>query len=307
MADLLLDDQGRPVPQHLDAAGTTYEALKGANNGLNANIIAAIPAGTNNIGDVDVLTLPAIPAGSNLIGSVDINTMPAGVFSGTVEIDQTTPGTTNGVEVVAALPAGTNNIGDVDVASLPALPAGTNNIGDVDVLSLPALPAGTNNIGDVDVLSLPALPAGTNLLGSVGIDQTTPGTTNGVQVVAALPAGSNNIGDVDVASLPALAAGSNIVGKVYIEPVSVELAFSAVSVGATTTQIVAANSSRKFIRLTNISDETQYFKFGASAVMSEGLTLTAGATFEMGPELIDVRVLNGICASGSKSVTVVEG
>src|SRR5260221_8603233 len=39
-------------------------------------------------------------------------------------------------------------------------------------------------------------PAGTNLIGKVGIDQTTPGTTNGVQVNAALPAGANSIGSV---------------------------------------------------------------------------------------------------------------
>jgi hypothetical protein len=39
-----------------------------------------------------------------------------------------------------------------------------------------------------------ALPAGTALLGKVGIDQTTPGTSNGVQVNAALPAGANAIG-----------------------------------------------------------------------------------------------------------------
>jgi hypothetical protein len=38
------------------------------------------------------------------------------------------------------------------------------------------------------------IPAGTNLIGKVGIDQTTPGTTNGVQVNAALPAGTNLIG-----------------------------------------------------------------------------------------------------------------
>jgi hypothetical protein len=70
---------------------------------------AALPAGTNNIGDVDVLTLPAIPAGNNNIGDVDI----------------------------ASIAAGDNNIGNVDVVTLPALPAGTNNIGDVDVLTLP--------------------------------------------------------------------------------------------------------------------------------------------------------------------------
>jgi len=39
-----------------------------------------------------------------------------------------------------------------------------------------------------------AIPAGPNLIGKTGIDQTTPGTTNGVQVNAALPAGTNTIG-----------------------------------------------------------------------------------------------------------------
>lgn len=37
--------------------------------------INAIPAGTNNIGDVDVLSLPAIPAGTNNIGDVDVLTI----------------------------------------------------------------------------------------------------------------------------------------------------------------------------------------------------------------------------------------
>jgi hypothetical protein len=60
---------------------------------LDVNVGAALPAGTNNIGDVDVLTLPAIPAGNNNIGDVDI---------------------------ASAIPAGNNNIGDVDVASVPA-------------------------------------------------------------------------------------------------------------------------------------------------------------------------------------------
>ena len=71
----------------------------------------SLPAGTNNIGDVDVLS---IAAGDNNIGNVDVVTLPA-------------------------LPAGTNNIGDVDVLSLPALPTGSNNIGDVDVLTLPGI------------------------------------------------------------------------------------------------------------------------------------------------------------------------
>ena len=42
------------------------------------------------------------------------------------------------------------------------------------------------------------LNAGSNIVGKVGIDQTTPGTTNGVQVNAALPAGSNIIGKTGI-------------------------------------------------------------------------------------------------------------
>lgn len=56
------------------------------------------------------------------------------------------------------------------------------------------------------------LQAGSAIAGKFGIDQTTPGTTNGVQVNAALPAGTNaigklaansgvDIGDVDVTSV----------------------------------------------------------------------------------------------------------
>lgn len=37
----------------------------------------ALPAGTNNIGDVDVLTLPSLPAGTNNIGDVDVLTLPS--------------------------------------------------------------------------------------------------------------------------------------------------------------------------------------------------------------------------------------
>jgi hypothetical protein len=73
-------------------------------NGIINGFTVPLPAGTNNIGDVDVLTLPSLPAGTNNIGDVDVLTLPS-------------------------LPAGTNNIGDVDVVSLPELPTGDNVIG----------------------------------------------------------------------------------------------------------------------------------------------------------------------------------
>lgn len=51
-----------------------------------------------------------------------------------------------------------------------------------------------NNSASILSAVMGAVPAGTNLIGKFGIDQTTPGTTNGVQVNAALPAGTNTIG-----------------------------------------------------------------------------------------------------------------
>lgn len=104
---------------HVDANGTVQTALTNS-----------IPAGTNNIGDVDVLTLPPLPAGTNNIGDVDVLTLPS-------------------------LPAGTNNIGDVDVLTLPPLPSGTNNIGDVDVLTLPV----AYNAGTASATTLRVIPA----------------------------------------------------------------------------------------------------------------------------------------------------
>lgn len=55
----------------------------------------SLPAGTNNIGDVDVVSLPSIPAGTNNIGDVDVASLPS-------------------------IPAGANTIGSVGVTNLPA-------------------------------------------------------------------------------------------------------------------------------------------------------------------------------------------
>ena len=63
----------------------------------NVTVVSALPAGTNNIGDVDIAS--ALPAGDNNIGNVDIVTLPA-------------------------IPAGTNNIGGLVVAGTALTAAG---------------------------------------------------------------------------------------------------------------------------------------------------------------------------------------
>jgi len=115
-----------------------------------------------------------------------------------VNINQATPGTTNGVVITSALPAGTNNIGSFSINQ--TTPGTTNGV----QITGPGTGSGT------PLYTSSVLTAGSAIIGQVSINQTTPGTTNGVQINAALPAGTNTIGNVG------LNAGTNIIGQVSI-------------------------------------------------------------------------------------------
>lgn len=122
-------------------------------NGLPVQVLS-VAAGTNNIGDVDVLTLPADPLGANadaaatagstgsLSAKLRLATSQLDSIKTAVEtLDNTVGGSELQVDVVAALPAGTNAIGKL------AANSGVD-IGDVDVTSISA---GTNLIGDANL------------------------------------------------------------------------------------------------------------------------------------------------------------
>ncbi len=177
--------------------------------------LAVTQSGTWNIGTVT--TLPALVAGSALIGKVGI--------------DQTTPGTTNAVQVTnfqTGLTATTTQGSvalDVAVKSAPPSLAQERG-GNLDTL------AGTVRFGKTNVnlaslgggIILPisgTLTAGTAIIGKVGIDQTTPGTTNAVQITniptgltaTSTPGVSGTGLDVAVKSMPpglALERGGNL-------------------------------------------------------------------------------------------------
>ena len=92
----------------------------------------------------------------------------------------------------------------VSIAALPALTTGAAVIGAVTQ-------SGAWNVGSIT--TLPALVAGAAIVGKVGIDQTTPGTTNlvsigtsgTVAINAALPTGANTIGTVNIAAAQTVA------------------------------------------------------------------------------------------------------
>lgn len=60
----------------------------------------------------------------------------------------------------------------------------------------------TTQLDTIQTAVQAAIPAGSAIIGKAGIDQTTPGTTNGVQVNGALPAGTNTIGTVGQLTYP---------------------------------------------------------------------------------------------------------
>lgn len=193
-----------------------------------------LPAGTNNIGDVDVLTLPALPAGGNTIGTVNLGTLNGAALDSTLTGGTQkaisrggAKGATSSADITSTAEGADHQAQDVQlyhsgsaidprtITSLPALPAGNNNIGDVDIVTLPAvsLSAGqTINIGSTGTVGL---SAGTTVnigsTGTVAIGSALPAGTNGI---GKLTANSGvNIGSMDVLTLPALPAGTNAFGK----------------------------------------------------------------------------------------------
>lgn len=155
-------------------------------------ITNALPAGDNNIGNVDVVT-SALPTGAATEASLaSIDGKVTACNTGAVVISSGTVTTVSSVTAIAnALPAGDNNIGNVDIVTLPS-----GNLGQQAMAaSLSVVPA--NNITDAtyigDIKFGEELPAGTNAIGKLAAN-------SGV-----------DIGDVDVLSI---AAGTNTIGGV---------------------------------------------------------------------------------------------
>jgi len=85
---------------------------------------------------------------------------------------------------------------------------------------------------------------------------------------------------------------------------------TAVSIGAATTVVLAANANRLYALLINDSDAIIYIKLGASAVLNQGIRLNAsGGSYEMGEKVgnLYLGAINGITAVAGKNLLVTEG
>lgn len=65
-------------------------------------VSSPLPSGTNNIGDVDIVTLPSLVAGNNIIGKVGIDQSSQGITNGVV-VKSKTNYESNTVDVVSAV------------------------------------------------------------------------------------------------------------------------------------------------------------------------------------------------------------
>ena len=219
--------------------GTVAGAVSGTE--MQVDVVAALPAGNNNIGDVDVAS-SALPTGastaanqSTIIGHVDgiegllttidgdtgnlvtvfgtaslVLATQADDVANTADGLQTTSfgyvfdGTTWDRQRGDSTDGTLVNLGSNNDVTVTSISAGDNNIGNVDIVSS-ALPTGASTSANQTTI-IGHLDGVEGLLTTIDADTGTvagavSGTEMQVDVVASLPAGTNNIGDVDVLSI----------------------------------------------------------------------------------------------------------
>lgn len=92
------------------------------------------------------------------------------------------------------------------------------------------------------------------------------------------------------------------------EPKRPTVAQTNVSVAATSTAVLAANGSRSYVLLQNISDTDIYFRFVDAATTSSFLLVANGGSWESPGLVCPTAAINAIHGStGTKALAVVEG
>ena len=80
-----------------------------------------------------------------------------------------------------------------------------------------------------------------------------------------------------------------------------------VTIGTSTTEILAANANRLYALVVNNSSSSVYLALGVNAVLNKGIRINAnGGSYEIKTDNLFIGAINGISAAGSKNVTVIE-
>lgn len=152
------------------------------------------------------------------------------------------------------------------------------------------------------------LVAGSAIIGNVRIDQTTPGTTNGVQVTAALPAGSNIIGNFRVdQTTPGTTNGvvvNSIGSTTAVFQAEASVAFGAITASYVT--LFTPSAATKILQLRNNMNASVSVSFDAGSttnyVLDAGDAVSLDLlsnTLAMPTTAIQVKYTVGAPTSGS--------
>jgi hypothetical protein len=186
-----------------------------ASNQMEVAVTAALPAGTNNIGDVDVLSVVPGTGATNLgkAESATHSSGDTGIMCLAVRNDAGSLMAADGEYI----PFSINSSGELRVTSTAAtevataadggaLPALTKVVSGFDGTNVQVIKTDVAGELQVDVLTQPARSHTTDSIrigDGTDLANVTASNQLEVAVTAALPAGTNNIGDVDVLSQPA--------------------------------------------------------------------------------------------------------
>lgn len=207
-ADGVANDANATTPLPVDGSGVTQP--------VSGTVTANLAAGTNNIGDVDVLTLPAATNAGATAKTADFDTgagtdtvtmfgmaLPAaggavagGTSTNPVRIDPT--GTTT--QPVSGTVTANAGSGTFTVSGTVTANAGSGTFSvDSELPAAAALADATANP------TAPLVGAALEIFNGTTWDRARGDTTNGIDVdvtrLPALAAGTNNIGDIDVLSV----------------------------------------------------------------------------------------------------------
>ena len=246
----------------LSAIQTAVEVLDNAISGseMQVDVVASLPAGTNNIGDVDVLSV--VPGtGATSLGKAE------------------DAGHTTGDTGVMALAVRNDSRASLAGTDLDYAPLQLNSSGDlrvdgsavtqpVSAASLP-LPSGAATSANQSTANtaLSAIQTAVEV-----IDNAISGSEMQVDVVAALPAGTNaigklaansgvDIGDVDVTSI---SAGANLIGDVGISGARTSggtTIFRSLDLDETEEDVKTSAGQVYWIHAMNVATTKRYLKF----------------------------------------------
>lgn len=188
----------------------------------------------------------------------------AGDASAANQVIQSTKLDTLHADLIAATPAGSAIIGKVGIDQTTGQNVIAVSDGGNVTQGAKADVAYTGGVGSFSVIALlkgiynaciAAIPAGTAIIGKVGIDQTTPGTTNGVVVNAsALPTGAASA-----------ANQTTLIAQTKSLTQAATSTSSNVTAAAANTLVLAGNTGRLGGAIVNDSTSVLYLKLSAAA------------------------------------------